>query len=932
MSKAVHAGIRADKSRSSLPVRTAPLERARLEKPAGSAARGADRSTLEHRFGRVRVHETLAPVAQPNLKMGTPGDKYEREADRVADELTHAAVEPTEAPALSSVRTSALRQRTSGVASPITPAIQSRIERLQRGGGEPLPKQVRAAIEPRLGHDLDGVRIHRNSAAHDVARDLRARALTVGDHIVFNRGQYPAGNEANSRLLTHELAHTVQQHGTHPIIQRVPMVIDAGAPEGGLQLAPAEDLIEPGSDLDRQFNSLSLSIRQLLHSIFGEAGAPAEEIWAELFPKGQFSEARTAAESYRSVTNELSTRKLDVAFAAQWLDMAISTMSTVGAALNQIANSGTTQASMAKTLSRQARRILNAAKRLRKNQKIARGSALAAGARASTVKRLRREHGEAQHQKRRERRPDLLQMAHASHLELLKMKFEAERSDPEFVETLNKELEVTEAIEEGRITSHETPLAALQDRLGTIERSSREDAARLIARMDQVDLTRLAGQDSERVGDLGLRLAESTPSQTAIGLAGTPLPFIGPAVADIVSERFEEKQAVHDLASAIVAAGGPSEPILVPDLDRLTDLEITRIPQLSDTVNGDRRGDLIRFRKSDRLHSLELLDESRAGSSRIPRRIWTFSPSELVTLTVVGSGQSATLPAFAWLHAEDVGLEATYQEWASLAQQGAAVARASIKAASSKAAAQASGFPPVKSPSSAPPRVGSGPPRAARSVSGGGRGDEFDDLFAAGETGGFKAAGPLVNVPSRREPRQLPETARVLEIGANRPRTKLGIPEQRGLLAVARTDKKGTAAPSLDSAELQSLDANEPIPDEFIGKFDTVIINNPHGFVPDIAKLGKALRPNGRIIVQGRGRIPTIGKKKQKYNHYFQELLEKPAPPGYELLDEEAGTLLPTRRTEPQSNILGEDFRYTTGEEMPGTGPNARLVYIKTGG
>ncbi len=519
-------------------------------------------------------------------------------------------------------------------------------------------------------------------------------------------------------------------------------------------------------------------------------------------------------------------------------------------------------------------------------------------------------------------------MAHASHAELLKTRFDAERSDPEFVETLNRELEVTEAMEEGRISAGETPQAAIEDRLSTVERSSREDAAQLITRMDQLDLTRLSESHPERIGSLGLRLAEATPSQTVLGLAGTPLPFVGPVLADIVSDRFEEKQAIEDLSAAVVSAGGPSEPIRVPDVDRLTDLKITR------------DGEGVKFQKSKRLHSLELLDLSKTGSSKIPQREWTFSPSDLVTLIAIGSGKTVTRPAFAWLHAEDVGLEETYQEWASLAQQGTAVARASSKAATSKAATQPSGFTPagapskgnirpVKPPSAAPPRAGSVPPRAAKSGSGGGGSGDVDDLFEAGETGGFKAEGPLVSVPSRRKPGQVPETARVLEVAANRSRTSSGLPEQPGLLAVTRTDVKGTTAPSLHSGELQYLDANQPIPEMFIGKFDTIVVNNPRGFVPDIATLGKALRPNGRIIVQGRGRIPTIGKSKQRWNPDFQKLLKKPVPPGYRIVKDE--TLLPTRRTEPAPNILGEDFRYTKGEAMTGTGPNARIVYEKIG-
>jgi hypothetical protein len=895
--------------------------------------------TLEHRFGDLTVHGTQGPSVQPKLRMGTKGDRYEREADRLADDSV-AAVNKHETfpemPVSPSIGTAAAPQAWAlGNTTPVNTTTQSRIERLQRAGGEPLPEQVRAVVEPRLAHDFHDVRIHRNSAAHTVADDLQARALTVGNHIIFNDGQYRADDAVNSRLLAHELVHTVQQkHCFHPLIQRAPLVVNVGAPEEGLQSAPAEDLIKAGSDLDKRLHSLSRGIRRLLHDVFGEPGAPADEVWAELFPKAQFSEARRAAESYRAITNELSTRTLDIAFAVQWLDVAISTLNTLRTPLDEVAESRATQASIAKTLSRQARRAQHAAMRLRKHPTMARGSALAATARTGVLKRVRREQKEGEERERRDRRPGLLELSQKGPVDLLMLRLEAERSDPEFVEILNREIETTEAIQEGWISTHETPLPALEDRLGTLERLDRGDAARLITRMDQSDLTRLAENNRERAGQLGLRLAESTASQTVIGLVGTPLPFIGSPLADIVSERFEEKEAIRDLANAMRLAGGPSKRLSVPDLDRLTDLTITR------------SGERIKFRKSDRLHSLALLDAANAGSDEdeIPEQEDTFAPSDLVTLTVLGSNETVTLPAFAWLHAEDTGLESTYQEWAALLQQGSALAKASVRATGSTAGTEASGVSaagrasskrnvrPVQSPSATAPGVGVAPPRSTGS---GGRGDgDLDDLFEAGETGGFKAEGPLVRVPSRRGPSQPPETARVLEVAAGRPRTRLGVPEEPRLLEVTRTDVRGTTPPSLHSGGLQYHDATKPMPKEFVGTFDTVIINNPRGFHIDIEKLGQALRPKGRIVIQGRGRVPTIGKRKQRPNPDFQRLLtqlkKRGVPPGYRIVEDE--TLPPTRFTEPAANILGEDFRYTTGEAMPGTGPNARIVIEKIGG
>jgi hypothetical protein len=697
MSRAAFAGVKADRSRSSPPARIGLLERERVD---GGLARVGGQPALEHRFGELSVHGAHAPVIQPKLRMNRPGDKDEREADRIAGDSVSAANKRTchEMLILPPIRTSDVPQaRAVGITAPVSPSTQFRIESLQCAGGEPLPEQVRAVVEPRLGHDLSDVRIHRNSVAHEVAEDLQARALTIGDHIIFNNGQYPAGNAANSRLLAHELVHSVQQkHGSHPLIQRAPLVINAGAPEEGLQSAPDEDLIEAGSDLDKRFHFLSRSIRQLLHDIFGEPKAPADEIWAALFPKAQFSEARRAAESYRAITNELSSRTLDVAFAAQWLEVAISTLNTLRTPLDEIANSGATQAWMAKTLGRQARRVLHAAMRLRKHQTIARGSALAATARAGVLKRLRREQKEAEERGRREQRPGLLELSQKGHVELLMLRLEAERSDPEFVETLNREMVITAAIEEGRMSTHETPLAALGDRLATLERVDRDEAARLITRMDQHDVTRLAENNLERVGRLGLRLAESTPSQTAIGLAGTLLPVIGSPLADIVSERLEEKEAIRDLANAVLLAGRSSKEIHVPDYEQLTHLRITRTSER------------IRFWKTDLLHSLERLDASRGGSSDIPQREWTFAPADLVTLTVVASGERVTRPAFAWLHAEDSGLEATYQEWTSLAQAGASAAKASAKKTGEAFRGQTFGHPPA-APRTRPAQRGASP-------------------------------------------------------------------------------------------------------------------------------------------------------------------------------------------------------------------------------
>ncbi len=76
--------------------------------------------------------------------------------------------------------------------------------------GRPLDAQVRAAMEPRFGHDLSAVRVHSDTAAAASAHDLGAAAYTIGQHIVFGADRYRPETPAGGRLLAHELTHVVQ--------------------------------------------------------------------------------------------------------------------------------------------------------------------------------------------------------------------------------------------------------------------------------------------------------------------------------------------------------------------------------------------------------------------------------------------------------------------------------------------------------------------------------------------------------------------------------------------------------------------------------------------------------------------------------------------------------------------------------------------------
>ncbi len=78
-------------------------------------------------------------------------------------------------------------------------------------------------MEARFGRDFSGVRVHTDAAAAQSARDVSARAYTVGDKIVFAPGEFSPDSVDGRRLLAHELAHVVQQGRAAPSLQRTPV-------------------------------------------------------------------------------------------------------------------------------------------------------------------------------------------------------------------------------------------------------------------------------------------------------------------------------------------------------------------------------------------------------------------------------------------------------------------------------------------------------------------------------------------------------------------------------------------------------------------------------------------------------------------------------------------------------------------------------------
>jgi hypothetical protein len=118
-----------------------------------------------------------------------------------------------------------------------------------RSVGRPLEPAVRDQAEARFRHDFSRVRVHTDQQAAASALALNALAYTVGHDVVFGAGRYAPHSDAGNRLLSHELAHVVQQSGAASAWASLPVdradsslereaAVAAGGPATGRAVRP----------------------------------------------------------------------------------------------------------------------------------------------------------------------------------------------------------------------------------------------------------------------------------------------------------------------------------------------------------------------------------------------------------------------------------------------------------------------------------------------------------------------------------------------------------------------------------------------------------------------------------------------------------------------------------------------------------------------
>ena len=201
----------------------------------------SDKTVVKNNIS-VKQSSLVTNIIQPKLKIGAVNDKYEQEADTVADHImrmpSFTQVESSKQ-SQSHNNSSAqiynvqrkcsgckdeeqiLQKKSSGQTLEVTSVINANIQSLH-GKGQPLSQTDRRFFEPRFGADFSQVRLHTNNHAANTAKSINAKAFTIGNNVVFSAGEYSPGS-VGRKLMAHELTHVMQQNSSQSnhLIQRL---------------------------------------------------------------------------------------------------------------------------------------------------------------------------------------------------------------------------------------------------------------------------------------------------------------------------------------------------------------------------------------------------------------------------------------------------------------------------------------------------------------------------------------------------------------------------------------------------------------------------------------------------------------------------------------------------------------------------------------
>jgi hypothetical protein len=250
-----------------------------------SASRAHPLMELQRSVGSNAVQRLIeSPYIQTKLQVSTPEDQSEKEADKSAEAVMRSAdgVHTTSAAANTGDQAGQVHESSSA-------ASDHNLEKSLEGSGSssPLPGSVRDFMEPRLGADLSGVKVHTGQEAAQLSRELQAVAFTHGENVYYGAGKSP-GNDA---LTAHELSHVVQQTGHR------------GPAGGGLSRNIQQISRTPDQDQkkrDAKAVALSAELKTLID------GAIWKEIRKRVYPKESAAGVKRAKERKKGKLPDLT--------------------------------------------------------------------------------------------------------------------------------------------------------------------------------------------------------------------------------------------------------------------------------------------------------------------------------------------------------------------------------------------------------------------------------------------------------------------------------------------------------------------------------------------------------------------------------------------------------------------------------------------------
>ncbi|MEW6496794.1 MAG: DUF4157 domain-containing protein [Cyanobacteriota bacterium] len=219
-------------------------------------------SRFHHNFSQVPASTGEMPMIQPKLKIGAVGDRYEQEADRVAQDVVQrinapAALQRREliAPSIRSLESQPggfgaeklmpkVQRREAIAGGEASTDLASAINRA-RGSGQPLEAGLQQTMGQAMGADFGGVRVHTDVQSDLLNRTIQAKAFTTGQDVFFRQGAYQPASRGGQELIAHELTHVVQQNGEKQNIQN-----------------RSEVLREEDNEQDSQLSNLPLIIQK----------------------------------------------------------------------------------------------------------------------------------------------------------------------------------------------------------------------------------------------------------------------------------------------------------------------------------------------------------------------------------------------------------------------------------------------------------------------------------------------------------------------------------------------------------------------------------------------------------------------------------------------------------------------------------------------